>query len=56
MSFNRGVIHASVLERYKSQLKPDVNLDYFLCSIAKIGMIKGLFCYAAPQLLFDNQD
>jgi hypothetical protein len=19
-------------------------------------MIKGLFCYAAPQLLFDNQD
>ncbi|QZK89639.1 glycosyltransferase family 2 protein [Flavobacterium sp. CHNK8] len=56
MSSTVGVIHASVLERYKSQLKPDVNLDYFLCSIAKIGMIKGLFCYAAPQLLFDNQD
>ena len=56
MSSTVGVIHASVLERYKSQLKPDVNLDYFLCSIAKIGMIKGLFCYAAPQLLLDNQD
>jgi GT2 family glycosyltransferase len=54
MSSDVGVIHASVLNLIGKQIKYDSDFDYFLNSIAKVGMILGLFCYSEPQLLLKN--
>lgn len=54
MSSEVGVIHASVLNLMGSTIKPDSNFDYFLNSVAKVGMILGLLCYSEPQLLVND--
>jgi GT2 family glycosyltransferase len=51
MSSFVGVIHASVLNAVKDNIVCDVNFDYYLSSLAKLGMPLGLFCYSEPQLL-----
>lgn len=54
MSSEVGVIHASVLQLIGGTIKADANFDYFLNSVAKVGMILGLLCYSEPQLLLKN--
>jgi GT2 family glycosyltransferase len=49
MSSVVGVIHASVL--LKDIIKPTKDFNYFLNSLAKHAMPKGLFCYSEPKLL-----
>jgi glycosyltransferase involved in cell wall biosynthesis len=51
MSSLVGVIHASVLIAFKDKIKLDTDFDYYLNSIAKIGMPLGLLCYSEPKLL-----
>ncbi|TDE28034.1 glycosyltransferase family 2 protein [Flavobacterium ranwuense] len=51
MSSVAGVIHASVLNALKDKIVCTADFDYYLCSIAKIGMPLGLFCYSEPGLL-----
>jgi len=51
MSGLAGVIHASVLIVFKDKIKLDSDFDYYLNSIAKVGMPLGLFCYSEPKLL-----
>lgn len=53
MSSHVGGIHASVLLTLKNQIKLDANFDYFLNSVAKLGMPLGLLCYSDPNLLQD---
>lgn len=45
-----GGIHTSSITDSTDQLFCDDDFDYFLCSIAKRGMPKGLFCYRAPLI------
>lgn len=54
MSSAVGVIHASVLITLKKVLQPTLDFDYFLNSLAKLAMPKGLFCYSEPILLHGN--
>lgn len=54
MSSDVGVIHASVLKIIGKRIKSDSNFDYFLNSVAKLGMFLGLLCYSEPQLLLNN--
>ena len=54
MSSEVGVIHASVLNLIGAKIKADSNFDYFLNSVAKVGMILGLLCYSEPKLLSNN--
>ena len=54
MSSEVGGIHASVLNVMRSKIKKETNFDYFLNSVAKLGMLAGLFCYSEPRLLFAN--
>lgn len=54
MSSEAGVIHASVLNLIGTKIKREPNFDYFLNSVAKLGMFVGLFCYSEPQLLLKN--
>jgi GT2 family glycosyltransferase len=51
MSSEIGGIHASVLKEIGSQIKTTANFNYFLNSVAKIGMRAGLLCYSDPRLL-----
>ncbi len=51
MSSVAGVINASVLNALKGKIFCDCNFDYYLSSIAKIGMPRGLLCYSEPRLL-----
>lgn len=51
MSSLVGVIHASGLIAFKDKIKTDNNFNYYLNSIAKVGMPLGLFCYSEPKLL-----
>ena len=50
-----GGIHASVLLAFKDNIVKDKDFDYFLCSLAKLGMRKGLLCYSEPRLLKKKQ-
>ncbi|MCW2119456.1 glycosyltransferase family 2 protein [Flavobacterium sp. 7A] len=52
MSTTVGVIHASALTVFEGKISADADFEYFLNSVAKIGMPNGLFCYSEPQLLF----
>lgn len=54
MSSDVGGIHTSVLHLIGSKIKAEANFDYFLNSVAKLGMLAGLFCYSEPQLLSTN--
>lgn len=51
MSSAVGGIHSAVLLALKDQVSFDKNFDYFLCSLAKLAMPKGLLCYSEPKLL-----
>jgi GT2 family glycosyltransferase len=51
MSSLAGVIHASVLLLFKDKIKFDSDFDFYLNSIAKVGMPLGLLCYSEPKLL-----
>jgi glycosyltransferase involved in cell wall biosynthesis len=53
MSSLVGVIHASVLLAFKDKIKLDSDFNYYLSSIAKIGMPLGLLCYSEPKLLIN---
>lgn len=50
MSSEVGGVHATVLNKIGTKLVEN-NLDYFLNSLAKLGMLAGLFCYSEPALL-----
>ncbi|MFV8342113.1 glycosyltransferase family 2 protein [Flavobacterium sp. XS2P39] len=56
MSSVVGAIHSSVLLALKDEVRYDKNFDYFLCSLAKLGMRKGLLCYSEPKLLKENSN
>ncbi|MFV5688955.1 glycosyltransferase family 2 protein [Flavobacterium sp. ZT3R25] len=56
MSGMVGGVHSSILLALKDEMAPDKNFDYFLCSLAKLGMRKGLLCYSEPKLLKQNPD
>lgn len=51
MSSGIGGTHASVLLQFKGKIKESRNFDYFLNSMAKLGMPLGLLCYSEPKLL-----
>ncbi|WP_026714581.1 glycosyltransferase family 2 protein [Flavobacterium daejeonense] len=51
MSAEAGGVHASVLKTIGSKIKTDTSFDYFINSLAKLGMPAGLFCYSDPRLL-----
>lgn len=51
MSSCVGGIHASVLTALQGNFDTIKNFDYFLHSIAKLLMPKGLLCYSEPDLL-----
>jgi len=46
-----GGISATVLNSLRNVIPMDKNFDYFLCSLAKLSMPKGLLCYSEPLLL-----
>ncbi|WP_245712071.1 glycosyltransferase family 2 protein [Flavobacterium gillisiae] len=54
MSVDVGVIHASVINHISKKIQLDKKFDYFLNSVAKLGMFYGLFCYSEPQLLVNK--
>lgn len=51
MSAAVGCIHSEVLLALNKAIPFDVDFDYFLCSLAKLSMPKGLLCYSEPRLL-----
>jgi len=51
MSSDVGGIRAEVLLALQDSIPLDKNFDYFLCSLAKLAMPKGLLCYSEPKLL-----
>lgn len=51
MSGDVGMIYGKTLLHFKSHIKPHKNFDFFLSSLAKQGMSKGLLAYSNPQLL-----
>ena len=50
MSSSIGGMHASVVVQFKAKIKESRNFDYFLNSMAKLGMPLGLCCYSEPKL------
>jgi glycosyltransferase involved in cell wall biosynthesis len=50
-----GGIYGSTLLVLKNGVIHDNDFDYFLCSLAKLGMPKGLLCYSEPKLLKQNE-
>ncbi|NVJ86767.1 MAG: glycosyltransferase family 2 protein [Algoriphagus sp.] len=51
MSSEVGGIFSSVLISLKDQVNLKEEFDYFLCSLAKLAIPKGLFCYSDPGLV-----
>lgn len=51
MSSDIGGCYSLVLNKLKAKLYPIKNFDYFLCSLAKKAMPKGVFCYSEPKLI-----
>ncbi|CAM2837899.1 Glycosyltransferase, GT2 family [Flavobacterium succinicans] len=51
MSSGIGGIHTAVLLQFKGKIKEHRDFDYFLNSIAKLGMPLGLLCYSEPKLV-----
>lgn len=54
MSSLVGVVYASVLLAFKDKIKLEANFNYYLNSIAKVGMPLGLLCYSEPKLLIET--
>lgn len=55
MSSVVGIMHASVLNALQEKIACDADFDYYLSSIAKLGMPIGLLCYSEPRLLKPGQ-
>ena len=51
MSSMVGCVQAEVLLALNDSIALDKNFDYFLCSLGKLLMPKGLLCYSEPRLL-----
>jgi GT2 family glycosyltransferase len=51
MSSMVGCLYAEVLMVLNNEMPINTNFDYFLCSLAKLSMPKGLLCYSEPRLL-----
>ncbi|MBF2708249.1 glycosyltransferase family 2 protein [Flavobacterium soyangense] len=51
-----GGIHAEVLLAFNGKIPFDKDFDYFLCSLAKLGMQRGLLCYSEPLLFKQKKD
>ena len=51
MSSDVGGISAAFLSGVSNAIHPDENFNYFINSLAKLAMPKGVFCYSAPNLL-----
>ncbi|WP_239455611.1 glycosyltransferase family 2 protein [Flavobacterium ginsenosidimutans] len=49
-----GGISSKVLLQFEDKIKLKKDFDYFLHSLAKMGAIKGLFCYSEPRLVIDK--
>jgi len=56
MSAEVGALHTTVLNNIKDNIYKKESFAYFLCSLAKIGMPLGLFCYSDPRLLKNSKD
>ena len=54
MSSQVGAIHTSQLIKFKDIISTKNSFDYALNSFAKLGMVKGLFCYSDPNILKDS--
>lgn len=54
MSSLVGVVYASVLLAFKDEITLGANFNYYLNSIAKVGMPLGLLCYSEPKLLIET--
>jgi glycosyltransferase involved in cell wall biosynthesis len=46
-----GGIHSEVILALQNEMPIDKDFDYFLTSLAKLGMPQGLLCYSEPRLL-----
>jgi glycosyltransferase involved in cell wall biosynthesis len=49
-----GGMHAEVLLAVKNKMPLDKDFNYFLISLAKLGMREGLLCYSEPCLLINK--
>jgi Glycosyl transferase family 2 len=56
MSSAVGGVHAEVVLALNAAIPLDENFDYFLCSLAKLAMPKGLLCYSEPRLLKSHSE
>jgi glycosyltransferase involved in cell wall biosynthesis len=56
MSPQVGVVDAAILNIFAGKIKADSEFEYFLTSVAKLAMPKGLFCYSEPQLLINPEN
>jgi GT2 family glycosyltransferase len=54
MSSYVGGISAEVILSLEKEIQFDDNFDYFLNSIAKLSLPKGLFCYSEPNLILEK--
>ena len=51
MSSHVGGVHASILLAFEKLKAANISFDFFINTIAKKGITKGLICYSHPQLL-----
>lgn len=51
MSSDVGGGNTSVFNTLDKKMKPVNDFNYFICSLAKQAMSKGLFCYSEPKLI-----
>jgi len=49
-----GGISSKALLQFENAIDLESDFDYFLHSIAKMGALKGLFCYSEPRLVIDK--
>lgn len=49
-----GGMSSKALLQFENNIKLTNNFDYFLHSLAKIGSVKGLFCYSDPRFVIDK--
>lgn len=54
MSDAIGAVHLNTLTRFLNYLDPGESIVFNLCSLAKLGMPNGLFCYSDPQLVLNS--
>lgn len=51
MSSDVGGIYSNILIKVKDYFNLDQDFDYFLCSLAKLSIPQGVFCYSDPDLV-----